>query len=68
MPTDADRTGDHKVFTIRNVTIQENGVFVVKPSARIGDNPSYYGWGDVVVVRKNGAERLGTRPQALYEL
>ena len=53
---------------IRQVTIEESGVFVVKPSARIGDNPSYYGWGDVVVVRKNGAERLGTRPQTLYEL
>ena len=54
--------------TIRAFVIEENTVFVVKPSMRIGDNPSYYGWGDVVVVRKGGAERLGTRQQALHEL
>jgi Xaa-Pro aminopeptidase len=54
--------------TIRNVVIDENTVFVVKPSMQIEGSASYYGWGDSVVVRKNGAERLGTRPQALYEL
>jgi Xaa-Pro aminopeptidase len=53
---------------IRDFVIDENTVFVVKPSAQLEGSPSYYGWGDVVAVRKNGAERLGTRPQVLYEL
>ncbi|MEA2639315.1 MAG: hypothetical protein QOF51_709 [Chloroflexota bacterium] len=57
-----------KTPELLNGTIDENCVMIVKPSVVIGDNPSYYGWGDSVVVRKNGAERLGTRPQTLYEL
>ncbi len=35
---------------------------------RLAGSESYYGWGDSVVVRKTGAERLGKRPQTLYEL
>ena len=53
---------------IRKVTIDEHCVFIVKPSVTIEGRPGYFGWGDVVVVRKNGAERLGTRKQELYEL
>ncbi len=53
---------------IRQVTIDEDCVFIVKPSAMIEGRAGYWGWGDVVVVRKNGAERLGTRNQELYEL
>jgi hypothetical protein len=37
-------------------------------SARLEGSESYYGWGDSVMVRKHEAERLGTRPQAVYEL
>jgi len=51
-----------------NGAIEENCVMIVKPSMRIEGSESYYGWGDSVVVRKNGAERLGTRPKKLYEL
>jgi Xaa-Pro dipeptidase len=57
-----------KTPELLNGTIDENCVMIVKPSLRIEGSESYYGWGDVVVVRKHGAERLGTRPQALYEL
>ncbi len=57
-----------KTPELLNGTIDENCVMIVKPSMRIEGSESYYGWGDSVVVRKNGAERLGTRPQTLYEL
>jgi Xaa-Pro dipeptidase len=57
-----------KTPELLNGTIDENCVMIVKPSMRIEGSESYYGWGDSVVVRKSGAERLGTRPQKLYEL
>jgi Xaa-Pro aminopeptidase len=41
---------------------------VIKPSARVDGKPDHGRWGETVVIRKNGAERLGTRPQELWEL
>jgi Xaa-Pro aminopeptidase len=44
------------------VAIKENMVFIMKPSAETPDGrpKSICTWGDTVVVRKNGVERLGT--------
>jgi len=53
---------------LRAVEMNEGCCMIVKPSARVDGKPDYGHWGDVVVVRRNGAERLGTRPQQLYEL
>jgi Xaa-Pro aminopeptidase len=50
------------------VEIKDGCSMVIKPSAAVDGRPDYGHWGEVVVVRKNGAERLGTRPQELYEL
>ena len=53
---------------MRALPLQEGAVMVVKPSARVDGKPDYGHWGEVVVVRAHGAERLGTRPLQLYEL
>lgn len=53
---------------MRALPLQEGAVMIVKPSTRVDGKPDYGHWGEVVVVRKDGAERLGTRPQTLYEL
>ena len=53
---------------MRALTMPEGCCMIVKPSARVDGKSDYGHWGEVVVIRKNGAERLGTRPQALYEL
>jgi Xaa-Pro aminopeptidase len=53
---------------MRALEIPEGSCFIVKPSAAVDGKPDYGHWGDVVVVRKSGAERLGTRPQQLHEL
>ncbi len=50
------------------VEMKEGCSMIVKPSARVDGKTDYGHWGEAVVVRKNGAERLGTRPQELYEL
>jgi Xaa-Pro aminopeptidase len=44
------------------VEIKENMVFIMKPSAETpaGRPKSICTWGDTVVIRKNGVERLGT--------
>ena len=39
-----------------------------RPSASVDGKSDYGRWGDSVVIRKNGAERLGARPQTLHEL
>lgn len=46
----------------------EGTSLVLKPSARVDGQGDYGHWGEAIVVRANGAERLGTRPQQLYEL
>ncbi len=63
----------HKPF--QNLPIVENSVFILKPYA-YPNRPDYphvtrshsVTWGDTVVVRKSGAERLGTRPHELLHI
>lgn len=47
------------------VALQENMVFICKPSAIAADGKSISTWGDTVVVTPNGARRLGKRPHDL---
>ncbi|HEY7065869.1 MAG TPA: M24 family metallopeptidase [Chloroflexota bacterium] len=65
-------TDEHPRNPLWNDPIRANTVFILKPYAyRAGEpreNFSYetnVTWGDSVVVREHGAERLGTRPHAL---
>ena len=65
-------TDEHPRNPLWNDPIRANTVFILKPYAyRVGEpreNFSYetnVTWGDSVVVREHGAERLGTRPHAL---
>ena len=65
IPTD---THEH----VKDDPIRADTVFVLKPYAYRSDGPNYdeghrnnVTWGDSVVVREYGAERLGTRPHAL---
>jgi len=53
---------------MRALQLPEGACMILKPSARVDGKGDYGHWGEVVVVRKNGAERLGTRPQMLPEL
>ena len=68
-------TGDDGPLVTTRITpemrareLPEGSCFIVKPSAAVDGKADYGHWGDVVVVRKNGAERLGTRQPQLYEL
>ena len=47
------------------VTLQENMVFICKPSAISADGECLCTWGDTVVVTANGGKRLGKRPHDL---
>jgi Xaa-Pro aminopeptidase len=47
------------------VTLQENMVFIFKPSAISADGESISTWGDTVVVTAAGGRRLGKRPHDL---
>ncbi|MBV9119126.1 MAG: aminopeptidase P family protein [Chloroflexi bacterium] len=54
----------------RDLPVRPNSTFILKPHAfPAGTHPPMRNfdvtWGDTVVVRQNGAERLGTRPQRL---
>ncbi len=53
---------------LRAIELKEGCVMIVKPSVFVDGKPDYGKWGEIVVVRANGAERLGSRPQKLYEL
>ncbi|HEY3117189.1 MAG TPA: M24 family metallopeptidase, partial [Chloroflexota bacterium] len=53
---------------VRDIVIEEGCCLILKPGASVDGKPEYGRWGDSVAVRPNGAERLGTRPQQLYEL
>ena len=53
---------------LRAVELQEGCVMVLKPSASVDGKPDYGRWGESVVVRRDDAERLGSRPQGLLEL
>ena len=47
--------------------LKENMVFILKPSAEVGQGAGKYicTWGDTVVIKKNGAQRMGKRPHDL---
>jgi Xaa-Pro aminopeptidase len=47
------------------VALQENMVFVFKPSAVSADGSTICTWGDTIVVTPQGGRRLGKRPHAL---
>src|SRR5581483_4312194 len=49
------------------VELKENSVMMLRASGSL-DGVSYGRWADTVVIRRNAAERLGTRPQILYEV
>jgi len=47
------------------IALQENMVFICKPSAISADGQSISTWGDTVVITKSGGRRLGKRPHDL---
>ncbi|HXT53765.1 MAG TPA: hypothetical protein VN826_04640, partial [Candidatus Eisenbacteria bacterium] len=47
------------------VALQENMVFICKPSAISADASTISTWGDTVVITKAGGKRLGKRPHDL---
>jgi len=47
------------------VTLQENMVFICKPSAISADGQSLSTWGDTIVITQSGGKRLGKRPHGL---
>ena len=51
---------------VADTPLQEGNVFVVKPSITYNGQSDVGHVGDTVVVTKNGAERLGTRPIEHY--
>ena len=53
---------------ILSLQIKEGCCLILKPSVRVDGKADYGRWGDSVVIRRHGAERLGTRPYELYEL
>jgi Xaa-Pro dipeptidase len=53
---------------VLSLQIKEGCCLILKPSVRVDGKPDYGRWGDTVVIRKHGAERLGTRTCELYEL
>ena len=68
-------TGDDgPLVTVRHtpellaVELKEGSVMILKPSTAVDGKTDYGRWGESVVVRRDGAERLGTRPQELPEL
>jgi Xaa-Pro aminopeptidase len=48
--------------------IKEECCILLKPGASVEGKGSCGTWGDTVVIRRGGAQRLGTRRQELYEL
>jgi hypothetical protein len=50
------------------MVIDEGCSFILKPGVQVDGKPDYGRWGESVVVRQRGAERLGTRAQQLHEL
>jgi Xaa-Pro dipeptidase len=51
----------------RELVMQEGAVMCVKPSGSLDGKSDYGRWGECVVVRANGGERLGKHPQKVYE-
>jgi Xaa-Pro aminopeptidase len=44
--------------------IPENCCLLLKPGTHVDGRPDFGRWGETVVVRKQGAERLGSRPRS----
>jgi Xaa-Pro aminopeptidase len=61
-------TGRSRSPELMAMTLEENCSMLIKPGSSVDGKSDYGRWGETVVVRKGGAERLGTRPQELYEL
>lgn len=53
---------------VRAVALREGCVMILKPATSVDGRPDYGRWGESVVVRRDRAERLGSRPQGLLEL
>jgi Xaa-Pro aminopeptidase len=53
---------------LKAMEVKQGCVMIVKPSVFVDGKPDYGRWGEMVAVRENGVERLGSRPQELYEL
>ena len=53
---------------LRALELKEGCVMILKPAASVDGKPDYGRWGESVVVRRDRAERLGSRPQGLLEL
>lgn len=53
---------------LRAVELMEGCCMILKPGANVDGRSDYGRWGESVVVRKNGAERLGSRLPELLEL
>jgi Xaa-Pro aminopeptidase len=53
---------------LRAVELKEGCSLIVKPSVAVAGKSDFGHWGESIVVRRNGAERLGRRPQELPEL
>ena len=51
-----------------SLEMKEGACMLIKPSCKVNGQAGFGNWGDTVIVRKNGAERLGTRLQELIEL
>ena len=51
-----------------NTEVLEGCTLLIKPGTSIDGKPGSGNWGDTVVVRAGGAERLGTRLQEVLEL
>ena len=54
--------------TMADIVIEEGCCFILKPGTAVDGKSDYGRWGESVVVRAHGAERLGTAPQQLFEL
>lgn len=48
--------------------LEENATFIAKPMVRTRDLSKRLYWGDTIVIKKDGAKRLGTRKAELIEL
>ncbi len=53
---------------VLNMVLEEGCSFVVKPSTILDGRPDYCKWGDSVAITRTTAERLGQRPQELFQL
>lgn len=50
---------------VRALTLEENNAFILKPVVASKEPTRRINWGDTVVVKPGGAQRLGKRPQGI---